>query len=75
MKIKLLATVMVSAALLSGCKNLDTSMLAQSGLQLFQAATLSDDDVKALTNDACKKEMDAKTKLHLQIVTTLNGLK
>lgn len=62
MKIKLLATVMVSAALLSGCKNLDTSMLAQSGTQLFQAATLSDDDVKALTNDACK-EMDAKNKI------------
>lgn len=62
MKIKLLATVMVSTALLSGCKNLDTSMLAQSGTQLFQAATLSDDDVKALTNDACK-EMDAKNKI------------
>ncbi|MDM3762335.1 metalloprotease, partial [Proteus mirabilis] len=42
--------------------NLDTSMLAHSGKQLFQAATLSDDDVKQLTNDACK-EMDAKNKI------------
>lgn len=62
MKIKLLATVMVSAALLSGCQNLNTDMLTKSGTQLFQAATLSDDDVKALTNNACK-EMDAQNKI------------
>lgn len=36
MKIKLLATVMVSAALLSGCQNLNTDMLTQSGTQLFK---------------------------------------
>lgn len=62
MKIKLLATVMVSAALLSGCQNMNTDMLTKSGTQLFQAATLSDDDIKALTNDACK-EMDAQNKV------------
>lgn len=40
MKIKLLATVMVSAALLSGCQNLNTDMLTQSGTQLFQAKNI-----------------------------------
>lgn len=62
MKIKLLATVMVSAALLSGCKNLDTSMLTKSGTQLYQAATLSDAEIKSLTNNACK-EMDAQNQI------------
>ena len=60
MKIKLLATVMVSAALLSGCQNLNTDMLTKSGTQLFQAATLSDNDIKALTNDACKEIISLK---------------
>lgn len=62
MKIKLLATVMVSTALLAGCQNFDTAMLTKSGTQLYQAATLNDNDVKALTNEACK-EMDAQNKV------------
>ncbi|MBD2811747.1 M48 family metalloprotease [Xenorhabdus sp. Vera] len=62
MKIKTLVAVAVSAVILTGCKNIDQGMLAKSGMQLFQAATLSDSDVKQLTNQTCK-EMDAQNKI------------
>jgi putative metalloprotease len=38
------------------------NMLASSGVAAFKAATLSDADVKALSNDACK-QMDATNKV------------
>ncbi|MEY0964365.1 M48 family metallopeptidase [Providencia alcalifaciens] len=62
MKMKALVAVAVSAVILTGCKNLDQGMLTNSGMQLFQAATLSDSDVKQLSDQSCK-EMDAQNKI------------
>lgn len=58
---KFLVLTVVALALV-GCKNMDGNMLASSGISAFKAATLSDADVKALSNDACK-EMDATNKV------------
>ena len=45
--------------LLSGCQNgLNTNALLDSGSQAYKAATLTDQDVKNMTDGACK-EMDA----------------
>ncbi|MGG4610062.1 metalloprotease LoiP [Providencia sp. Me31A] len=62
MKMKALVAVAVSAVILTGCKNLDQGMLTNSGMQLLQAATLSDSDVKQLSDQSCK-EMDAQNKI------------
>ncbi|BBG60479.1 Uncharacterized metalloprotease yggG [Providencia rustigianii] len=62
MKMKALVAVAVSAVILTGCKNMDTGMLTNSGMQLFQAASLSDADVKKFSDEACK-EMDAQNKI------------
>ncbi|MBD2779676.1 metalloprotease LoiP [Xenorhabdus szentirmaii] len=62
MKIKALVAVAVSAVILTGCNNINQGMLANSGMQLFQAATLSDSDVKQLTEQSCQ-EMDARNKI------------
>lgn len=48
--------------LLAGCQNLNTETLMQSGMQAFQAATLNDDDVKALSVQSCQ-EMDSKAQI------------
>ncbi|RLM28220.1 metalloprotease [Brenneria alni] len=48
--------------LLSGCQNLDTSTLMQSGAQAFQAATLSDEQVKTLSTQSCE-QMDKEGKV------------
>ncbi|MDX5629037.1 MULTISPECIES: M48 family metallopeptidase [unclassified Brenneria] len=50
------------AALLSGCQNLDSSALIQSGTQAFQAATLSDEQVKTLSNQSCE-QMDKEAQI------------
>ncbi len=62
MKMKALVAIAVSAVILTGCKNIDQGMLTNSGMQLFQAATLSDSDVKQLSDQSCK-EMDAQNKI------------
>lgn len=62
MKMKALVAVAVSAVILTGCKNLDQGMLTNSGMQLLQAATLTDADVKQLSDQSCK-EMDAQNKI------------
>ncbi|CAM3382992.1 putative heat shock protein [Xenorhabdus nematophila ATCC 19061] len=62
MKMKALVAVAVSAVILTGCNNLNQGMLASSGMQLFKAATLSDADVKQLTNQTCR-DMDAQNKI------------
>ncbi|AYA40383.1 M48 family metalloprotease [Xenorhabdus nematophila] len=62
MKMKALVAVAVSAVILTGCNNLNQGILASSGMQLFKAATLSDADVKQLTNQACR-DMDAQNKI------------
>lgn len=48
--------------LLSGCQNLDNSALMQSGVQAFQAATLSDAQVKAISEQSCA-QMDKEAKI------------
>ncbi len=52
---KIRATVMAigTAALLSGCQGLDNNALMQSGAQAFQAYTLSDAQVKQLSDQSC----------------------
>ncbi|MFC0226379.1 metalloprotease LoiP [Serratia aquatilis] len=62
MKIRTSLIALSIVTLLSGCKNLDTNALMQSGTQAFQAATLSDDDVKALSNKSCA-EMDSQSQV------------
>ncbi|CNE83221.1 M48 family metallopeptidase [Yersinia nurmii] len=49
-------------ALLSGCQNMNTEGLMQSGAQAFQAATLSDTDVRTLSDKSCA-EMDQKAQI------------
>ncbi|MDE8557361.1 M48 family metallopeptidase [Pantoea vagans] len=43
------------ATLLSGCQGLDNNGLMQSGAQAFQAYTLSDDQVKQLSDKSCEQ--------------------
>ncbi|PHM39851.1 metalloprotease [Xenorhabdus mauleonii] len=62
MKMKALVAMAVSTTILAGCSNLNQGMLAQSGMQLFQAATLGDADVKHIADQSCH-EMDAKNKI------------
>lgn len=63
--IKTLSVFAISIALLSGCKNMhgvDTHALVGSGMTAYKAATLSDADVKAMSQDACK-QMDSESQL------------
>ena len=62
MKLKTISALAVSAVVLAGCQNMNYDTLAQSGGQLFQAATLTDADMVKLTDGACK-EMDAKNNI------------
>lgn len=59
-RIPLLALTLTT--LLSGCQNFNTAALMQSGAQAFQAATLSDDQVKELSNQSCQ-QMDAQSQI------------
>ncbi|HDS6408333.1 TPA: M48 family metallopeptidase [Klebsiella oxytoca] len=61
---KVMLALAVSATLLAGCKNMqgvDTNALVSSGMTAYKAATLSDSEVKALSDDACK-QMDSENK-------------
>ncbi|HFW3777701.1 TPA: M48 family metalloprotease [Salmonella enterica subsp. enterica serovar Thompson] len=59
----LLLAVAISATLLAGCKNgVNANLIASSGMSAYKAATLSDADVKALSNNACK-QMDSENQL------------
>ncbi|PVU32424.1 metalloprotease, partial [Yersinia pestis] len=62
MKIRTSMIALSLAALLSGCQSLNTEGLMQSGAQAFQAATLNDADVKALSEKSCV-EMDQKAQI------------
>ncbi|AIN13793.1 M48 family metallopeptidase [Yersinia pseudotuberculosis] len=62
MKIRTSMIALILAALLSGCQSLNTEGLMQSGAQAFQAATLNDADVKALSEKSCV-EMDQKAQI------------
>jgi len=50
------------ASVLTGCQNMDSNGLMSSGAEAFQAYTLSDEQVKTLSDQACK-EMDSKATL------------
>ncbi|GAA3582392.1 M48 family metallopeptidase [Gibbsiella greigii] len=62
MKFRTSLIMLSITGLLSGCQNLDTNTLMQSGAQAYQAATLSDSDVKTLSDKSCA-EMDSKAQI------------
>jgi len=62
MKIRTSLIALSIATLVSGCQNLNTDTLMQSGAQAFQAATLSNNDVKTLSDKSCA-EMDSKAQI------------
>lgn len=62
MKMRTSMIALSLTALLSGCQNINTDGLMQSGAQAFQAATLSDADVKNLSEKSCV-EMDQKAQI------------
>ncbi|MEE7535343.1 M48 family metallopeptidase [Klebsiella huaxiensis] len=59
MKIRSAILALGIAATLTGCQNMDSSALLGSGAEAWQAYSLSDEQVKTLSDKACQ-EMDAK---------------
>ncbi|HDX8751223.1 TPA: M48 family metallopeptidase [Klebsiella michiganensis] len=59
MKIRSALLALGIAVTLTGCQNMDSNGLLSSGAEAFQAYSLSDEQVKALSDKACQ-EMDAK---------------
>lgn len=62
MRIRTPLLALTITSLLSGCQNLDNNTLMQSGVQAFQAATLSDAQVKTLSEQSCA-QMDKEAKI------------
>lgn len=62
MKKRLSLVALTLSTLLVGCQNFDSNGLMQSGAQAFQAATLSDAQVKQLSEQSCQ-QMDSKSQL------------
>jgi len=60
--IKAVLLVTMIAGILSGCQNLNGDKLASATMSAYNAATLSDADVKAVANGACK-EMDSESQI------------
>ncbi|WP_448681889.1 metalloprotease LoiP [Pseudomonas nicosulfuronedens] len=58
----LLALVIGAAATLSGCQNMNTDSLVQSGMMAMKAATLSDAEIKQVADEACAKQ-DAEAQI------------
>ncbi len=54
MKIRALLVAMSVATVLTGCQNMDSSGLLSSGAEAFQAYSLSDAQVKKLSDQACR---------------------
>ncbi|OCG72335.1 metalloprotease [Gilliamella sp. Occ3-1] len=61
-KTLLAAFPLVAAMSLVGCKNMSVDDLTSLGMKGLKAATLSDNDVKALSQQSCA-EMDAQSKI------------
>ena len=72
MKIRSTVLALGIAATLTGCQNMDSNGLLSSGAEAFQAYSLSDAQVKTLSDQACK-EMDAKRKSPRPTVNTASG--
>ena len=54
MKIRALLVAMSVATVLTGCQNMDSNGLLSSGAEAFQAYSLSDAQVKTLSDQACQ---------------------
>lgn len=63
---KILLSCLLATAVLSGCKNMGSTMnadaLVGSGMSAYKAATLSDADMRSLTDQACKQS-DSESKI------------
>lgn len=59
MKISSLCVAFGIAGVLTGCQNMDPNGLMSSGAEVFQAYTLTDEQVRTLSDKACA-EMDSK---------------
>ncbi|MEM6162315.1 M48 family metallopeptidase [Erwinia sp. P6884] len=62
MKLSASLIALTLTATLSGCANLNTDALMQSGAQAYQAATLSDEQVKELSVKSCA-QMDSEAQI------------
>ncbi|WP_236198678.1 M48 family metalloprotease [Pseudomonas pseudonitroreducens] len=58
----LLALLIGASAALSGCQNMNTDSLVQSGMMAMKAATLSDAEIKQVADEACAKQ-DAEAQI------------
>ncbi|MGQ7249054.1 M48 family metalloprotease [Halomonas sp. V046] len=61
-RITLSAVALSSVAFLGGCEGMSTDAMLQSGMAGFEAATLSDEDVKSMAGQACD-QMDAESRI------------
>lgn len=61
MKLRTTVIALGMAIALTGCANLNTSALMQSGTDVFKAATLSDADVIALSDKSCAQMDEQNT--------------
>ena len=52
----LLALLIGAGAVLTGCQNMSTDGLVQSGLMAMKAATLSDAEIRQVADEACAKQ-------------------
>lgn len=71
MKIRALLLALGMATVLTGCQNMDSNGLLSSGAEAFQAYTLSDAQVKALSDQSCQ-DSTAKRKSRRRAANTLN---
>lgn len=62
MKKRLSFAALALTTLISGCQNFDSNGLMQSGTQAFQAVSLSDAQVKQLSEQSCQ-QMDSKSQI------------
>ena len=62
LRTNLSAFALSGAVLLTGCQNMSPDAMLQSGLMAVQAATLSDAEVKGMSDQACA-EMDASANI------------
>lgn len=62
MKMRAILLSLGTAALLTGCQTMDQNGLLSSGAEAYQAYSLSDAQVKTLSDEACK-EQDSKASL------------
>ncbi|MDH0894828.1 MULTISPECIES: M48 family metallopeptidase [Pseudomonas] len=62
MKLQYTLSALALATLVSGCQNMSADSMLNTGLQAFQAVTLSDADVKKMSDEACA-QMDSEAKI------------